>query len=106
MDALGKEHAALGIIEPPLVFCDRGFGASILREGICLPDGTPSPMPLIQIPYSRLESNYDLTSIIHETGREAMVRLDLVSVPKALRLALHKAGAPKLLQDLFSLWSS
>jgi hypothetical protein len=36
LDALGKEHAALRIIEPPLVFCDRGFGASILREGIHL----------------------------------------------------------------------
>jgi hypothetical protein len=64
-------------------------------------------MPLIQIPYSRLESKYDLTSIIHETGHEAIVRLDLVSmIPKALRLALQRVGAPKLLQDLFSLWSS
>ena len=40
---------------PPLVFCDRGFGASIVRESVPFPDGTPNPMPLIQIPYSRLK---------------------------------------------------
>jgi len=54
---LSKNNPALSIIEPPLVYCARGFGASTLREGVLLPDRTPNPMPLIQIPYSRLKEN-------------------------------------------------
>ena len=105
-DAIRKDHPALDIIEPPLVFCDRGFGASILREGVPLPDGTPNPMPTIQIPYSKLKETYNLTSIIHEAGHEAMVRLGLVSsIPKALKLALELAGAPDTIRDLYATWS-
>lgn len=106
-DALKKDHPALDIVEPPLVFCDRGFGASILREGVPLPDGTPNPMPTIQIPYSKLREKYNLTSIIHEAGHEAMVRLGLVSsLPKELKNALSNAGASETIQDLFATWSS
>lgn len=105
-DALKKDHPAMDIIESPLVYCDRGFGASVLREGVLLPDLTPNPMPLIQIPYSRLKEKYNLTSIIHEAGHEAMVRLGLItSVPKALRHALEKAGAPDSILDLYALWT-
>lgn len=106
-DALKKDHPALDIVDPPLVFCDRGFGASILREGVPLPNGGRNPMPTIQIPYSKLREKYNLTSIIHETGHEAMVRLGLVtSIPKELKSALLNAGAPKTIQDLFAIWSS
>ncbi|HKR00636.1 MAG TPA: hypothetical protein VJT09_08180 [Pyrinomonadaceae bacterium] len=105
-DAINKEHPALAIVEPPLVYCDRGFGASTLREGVMLPDRTPNPMPLIQIPYSRLKEKYNLTSVLHEVGHEAMVRLGLVTtIPKAFRAALSRAGAPSTIQDLFALWS-
>ena len=52
-DAAGASD--LTVIEAPLVFCDRGFGAAIVRESVAFPDGTPNPMPLIQIPYSRLQ---------------------------------------------------
>lgn len=104
-DALHKDHPALEVIEPPLVYCDRGFGASILREGVSLPDLTPNPLPLIQIPYSRLKEKYNLTSIIHEAGHEVMVRLGLVSIlPKAIRKALKSAKAPNYITDLFALW--
>ncbi|TVM03043.1 MAG: hypothetical protein CV087_07180 [Candidatus Brocadia sp. WS118] len=106
-DAIIKDHTALNIVEPPLVFCDRGFGASIIREEVLLPDGIPNPMPLIQIPYSRLKEKYNLTSIIHEAGHQVMVRLGLVSVlPKILRYALARAGALETTQDLFALWTS
>lgn len=106
-DAINKDHPALNIVEPPLVFCDRGFGASIIREEVLLPDGIPNPMPLIQIPYSRLKEKYNLTSIIHEAGHQAMARLGLVSaLPKAFRYALSKAGAPDAIKDLFALWTS
>jgi hypothetical protein len=106
-DGINKDHPALAIVEPPLVYCDRGFGASTLREGIMLPDQIPNPMPLIQIPYSRLREKYNLTSILHEVGHEAMVRLGLVAtIPKAFRLALERDGAPQTIQDFFALWSS
>jgi hypothetical protein len=106
-DAIRRDHPALDIVEPPLVFCDRGFGAAIIREEVLLPDGNPNPMPLIQIPYSRLKEKYNLTSILHEAGHQAMVRLGLVgSLPKAFRYALSKEGAPDPIKDLFALWTS
>lgn len=106
-DAIHKDHPALSIVEPPLVYCDRGFGASVLREGVLLPDRTPNPTPLIQIPYSRLKEKHNLTSILHEAGHEAMVRLGLISaIPKAFRYALTRAGAPDTIKDLFAIWTS
>jgi hypothetical protein len=102
-----RDHPALRIVEPPLVFCDRGFGASIIRESVRLPDGTPNPIPLIQIPYSRLKEKCNLTSVLHEVGHQALMRLGLVSaLPKALRAALARAGASPLTRDMFALWSS
>ena len=88
-DALNKDHPALFIIEPPIVFCDRGFGASIIREGAWFPGNIRNPVPLLQIPYSRLSSKHELTSIIHEAGHEVMTRLDLVRIlPVALKAGL------------------
>jgi hypothetical protein len=106
-DALKKDHPALEIIEPPLVYCDRGFGASTLREGIRLPGRGLNPTPLIQIPYARLQEKCNLTSIFHEAGHEALVRLKLnTALPKAVSRALEKAGAPPTVRDLFALWCS
>lgn len=106
-DVIYKDHPALSIIEPPLVYCDRGFGASILREGVLLPDSTPNPMPLIQIPYSRLKEKYNLTSILHEAGHQAMVRLGLnTALPKAFHYALKRSGASDNIRDLFALWTT
>jgi hypothetical protein len=107
LSALKKDHPALALIEPPLVFCDRGFGASTLREGIRLPGRGYNPMPLIQIPYSRLQEKCNLTSIFHEAGHEAMVRLEMVkALPEAFREALRRAGAPASIRNLYALWSS
>ncbi len=106
-DGLNKDHPALTIVEPPLVYCDRGFGASTLREGIRLPGSTINPLPLVQIPYARLKEKYNLTSILHEIGHEALVRLGLVqALPKALRTGLRTAGASSVVADLVALWSS
>jgi hypothetical protein len=106
-DGLKKNHPALALIEAPLVYCDRGFGASTLREGIRIAGRSVNPMPLVQIPYSRLKEKYNLTSILHEVGHEAMVRLGLrTALPKAFRQALARAGAPAAIQDLFALWST
>lgn len=103
-DAMRRDHPALRIIEPPLVFCDRGFGASIIREDVAFPDGTPNPMPLIQIPYSRLRQKCNLTSILHEAGHQALVRTGMVQpLADAFRLALRGAGA--IQQQLAAQWA-
>ncbi|MCA1811132.1 MAG: hypothetical protein LC623_03865, partial [Halobacteriales archaeon] len=105
-DAIGHSHPALTVVPRPLVYCDRGFGASVIREQARLPDGTPNPLPLIQIPYSRLKEKYNLVSLLHESGHEVMVRLGLVEAwPKAMAAALRRAGAPPLLQQLYALWT-
>ena len=104
--AMRREHPTLTAIEAPLVFCDRGFGAAIVRESVTFPDGTPNPMPLIQIPYSRLREKCNLTSLLHEAGHQSLTRLRLVSqLPHALRAALNHAGAPRVICDLYALWA-
>jgi len=104
-DALKKDHPALSIIERPLVSFNRGFGASIIREGVPLPDGTPNPLATIQIPYTKIKNKYNLTSIIHEAGHLAMVQLGLIhALPKAIGKSLANAGAPERLQKLFATW--
>lgn len=106
-DGIRKEHPALALVESPLVYCNRGFGASTLREGVRMPGRGYNPMPLIQIPYARLKEKYNLTSVLHEVGHEAMVRLGLVTtLPQVLKAGLANAGAPAAVQDLFTLWSS
>ncbi|MGB7069899.1 MAG: hypothetical protein WBD22_10425 [Pyrinomonadaceae bacterium] len=107
LDAIRKPHPALSIVEPPIVACDRGFGARTFREYIRFPGGGYNPMPLIQIPYSRLREKYNLTSILHEVGHEAMVRCGLITaLPKALHQGLKKAGAPTDIRDLYVRWTS
>lgn len=107
LDAIKKDHPALEIVESPIVYCDRGFGASTLREGVKFPGRGYNPTPLIQIPYSRLKEKCNLTSIFHEVGHEALVRLKLnTEFPKALTAAMRKAKAPSALSDLFALWCS
>lgn len=104
-DALKKDHPALSLIERPLVSFNRGFGASILREGVPLPDGTPNPLAMIQIPYTKLREKYNLTSIIHEAGHLAVVQLGLVQrLPEVISESLADAGAPELIQNLFARW--
>ena len=90
-----------------MVSCERGFGASTLRENISFPDRTPNPLPLIQIPYSRMKEKHNLTSILHEAGHETIVRLGLIrTLPRALNIALERAGTPEDVVRLYSLWTS
>ena len=106
MDAMRRDHPALSIIEPPLVYCDRGFGASIVRESVPFPDTSPNPMPLLQIPYGRLKEKHNLTSILHESGHQGLARLQLVSpLADTLRDALARAGAPQQVRHLYAQWS-
>jgi hypothetical protein len=107
LDSIRKPHPALSIVEQPIVGCDRGFGAKTFREYVRFPGGSLNPMPLVQIPYSRLKEKYNLTSILHEVGHEAMVRCGLKSaIANVFRSALGRAGAPAAIRDLYALWSS
>ncbi|HEU4650047.1 MAG TPA: hypothetical protein VFS49_01400 [Croceibacterium sp.] len=107
LEAMRRDHPALAIIEPPLVYCERGIGAAIARESVPFPDGSMNPMPLIQIPYARLSEKYNLTSLLHEAGHQALARLQLVGVlPKLVEDALGAAGASPTTSQLFALWMS
>jgi hypothetical protein len=107
LEAMRRDHPALAIIEPPLVYCERGIGAAIARESVPFPDGSANPMPLIQIPYARLSEKYNLTSLIHEAGHQALHRLQLgETLAKLARSALGDAGASKNVCELYSLWMS
>jgi hypothetical protein len=105
LEAMRRDHPALAIIEPPLVYCERGIGAAIARESVPFPDGSANPMPLIQIPYARLSEKYNLTSLVHEAGHQALDRLQLAeTLAKLVRTALQQAGASKTVSQLYSLW--
>jgi hypothetical protein len=103
-DAIRIKHPALRVLESPIVFCDRGYGASILRQGIKLPYNVKNPVPLIQIPYSRLKTKYDLISIIHEAGHEItnQLKLDRYLVPH-IKTNLRNANTDSIVAELFSL---
>jgi len=104
-DALHRDHPALRVLEPPLVFCDRGFGASIIREGVRLPRLPANPLPLIQIPYARLQEKYNLTSVLHEVGHQALTQLGLVRpIREAIRRAVSRVD--RNLAGYYALWSS
>jgi hypothetical protein len=105
-DSLKKSHPTLQQAEDPLVYCDRGFGASMLRGGVQFPSGVRNPIPLVQIPYEKLGRKYTLTSVLHEVGHEAMIRLGLDrELPTTLRSAALEAGGHERVADLVGLWS-
>ena len=106
-DALNKDNPVLSAAEHPVLSFQRGLGALIIRVNVTFPGGIRNPLPLIQIPYSRLASKHDLTSIVHEIGHEVTARLGLVHLlPKVFRKVLSTAGASENLVDLFELWTS
>jgi len=102
----GLKHPFLtAVTRSPIVYCDRGFGASILREGVTLAK-TVNPVAFIAIPYSRLAEKYNLMSIYHEVGHQALTKLDLVRpFQQVFSTCIKRAGGSALLQQLFSNWS-
>lgn len=104
-DALKRDLEALRGVLRPLVYCDRGFGASFLRDGVPMPDSSPNPLPLIQIPYARLREKHTLTSVLHEAGHEAMNRLGLKRpLAAAAEESVRRAGGPPALAEMVGLW--
>jgi hypothetical protein len=108
-DGLGRDHPALRLIEPPVVYCERGFGAAVLRSGVMLAGGVPNVAPLIQIPYERLKDGglLQLTAIAHECGHEALTLTGLAStIAAAIVDGLERSGAPAEVASFFAHWAS
>ena len=104
-DALKRGFLA-DITIPPLVYCERGFGASTLREGVNIQRNVPNPIPFIAIPYARMSEKYNLMSINHEVGHQALVKLNMLDLMQTVfRKGLAKAGATPLIQNLYANWS-
>ncbi len=105
-DALDRGHPALRLAGEPIVYCNRGFGAAIIRSGIALSHTGKNPVPLIQLPYARLQDKYNLSSLLHEVGHEALVRLRLRGrLARAMRERLRPhVGA--VLAAHFSRWTA
>jgi hypothetical protein len=105
--AHGLQRGSLAdITVSPIVYCDRGFGASTLREGVNISAQTPNPIPFIAIPYSRLMEKYNLISISHEVGHQALVKLNMLEIwQKVFHEALKKAGASPMICGLYANWS-
>jgi hypothetical protein len=90
----------------PLVYCERGFGASTLREGVSIIRNTANPIPFIAIPYSRISEKYNLISIFHEVGHQALVKLNMVSLwQKVFYEAVKRAGGAPLICSFYANWS-
>jgi hypothetical protein len=89
----------------PLVYCDRGFGASTLRQEVNIIKNVPNPIQLIGVPYSRLIEKYNLISIYHEVGHQTLIKLGLIQPIRHLFSAeLKKAGATPLIASLYANW--
>jgi hypothetical protein len=67
LEPLGKKTP------PVLTYLDRGLGASILKAGLRLWDGTISPVATIKVTYHNRRRP---TSLIHETGHQVAHILD------------------------------
>lgn len=107
-DALKQiKHPVISTVVPPILILDRGYGASILREGVPAPANAENPVASIQIPYDKIKQKYLLVSILHEVGHQQDVSLGLRSeIPKAMKIYLKKLRASELIQNLFVNWTS
>lgn len=95
LDQLGKQSP------PVLTYLDKGLGASILKAGLRLWDGTISPVATIKVTYHNRRRP---TALIHETGHQVAHILDWnseLSATLSNTLRTHPRCA-----SVWSSWSS
>jgi hypothetical protein len=106
-DALRRDVPGLSTCRAPIVYCNRGYGAAVVRSAARLYADIPNILPLIQIPYGRLQEKLQLTSLLHEVGHEAMGRLALLpNMGQALTTELARRGVPDAIRELYVHWLS
>lgn len=93
----------LGIAVPPcFTYLDRGLGASILKSGLRLWDGSISPVAAIKITFHNL---YRPTAAVHETGHQVAHLLDW-NTELAMQLRERLKRHSPLVANTFSEWAS
>jgi hypothetical protein len=106
-EALQRDTPALKACRTPIVYCNRGYGAAVVRSDARLYADIPNILPLIQIPYARLQEKLQLTSLLHEVGHEAMGRLALMDpLRAAMQAELAKRGVSNAVSELYVHWMS
>lgn len=96
LQPLGKEIPAV------LTYVDKGIGASILKAGLTLWHGKPSPMAAIKVTQHNLLRP---TAIIHETGHQVAHILNWVD-ELSNNLSKNLSQHSKLVATAFSNWAS
>ena len=106
-EALRRDTPALIACRTPIVYCNRGYGAAVVRSDARLYADIPNILPLIQIPYGRLQERLQLTSLLHEVGHEAAGRLALLPPMRtAVATELTQHGTSSAVIELFVHWLS
>lgn len=96
LNPLGKPVPAV------MTYIDKGIGASILKAGLKLWDGSISPVAAIKVTQHNL---FRPTSIIHEAGHQvAHITNWNDELATALRQGLY--NHPKAVRSVFSSWAS
>jgi len=106
-EALRRDAPGLRACRTPIVYCNRGYGAAVVRSEARLYADIPNILPLIQIPYGRLQEKLQLTSLLHEVGHEAIGRLALLPpLRAAITAELTRRGIPSSVSELYVHWMS
>jgi hypothetical protein len=106
-EALLRDAPGLRACRTPIVYCNRGYGAAVVRSEARLYADIPNILPLIQIPYARLQEKLQLTSLLHEVGHEAVGRLALLPpLRAAITAELTRRGIGSSVSDLYVHWMS
>ena len=102
VDSMKRVLDPLGKASPPvLTYLDKGLGASILKAGLRLWDGSPSSVAAVKIVFHNL---FRPTALVHETGHQVA---HVVGWNGELRETLRRMpGAPRDLADLWGSWAS
>ena len=96
LEPLGKQ------VPPVLTYLDKGLGASILKAGLRLWDGSVSTVATVKVTYHNRRSP---TALLHEVGHQAAHIFDWnTELSRLLSEGIRKHSAT--LADLWSAWAS
>jgi hypothetical protein len=92
---------------PPVVcYLDRGHGGAIRRVRTRLPGGELSPVAIIRIPQERMIGSGIASSLVHETGHQAVELLGLITSLRPLLRAKSSASWNAIAFNFWEKWIS